>query len=1026
MRETLKVVNNLQTSGAQEDVPPPATRDQSIKPAHNVDNDRFALLQSALSVLDRIMSMVAAPGEPRKPLAVSDAHAALKAQKDGVLLSVPENSQSSLPGLAAVSGKPKPESHEQPVHPEAAPKRRTRRVNAPVAFQSFYPDVVTTRPVHQPQPPVPRLEYGLDRVLFNPGVYAFQDFRSRVYNFDPYLGHIMPTDDFDFGALKEYVTSSRDTALLDITARHGKKYTGSTSSMTNTLSHFHFLLSRWRPLKFGHLSRMLKPEPDKFTSATLAPAATFLHWRDGVYAIDADKEFDTDTVLSKLGKCVEKQLTLPKEEFEKYRKTKSDQLTEEQRESPESFHYTTVGDFMLRSQLDAYDPRLPGTGMFDLKTRAVVSVRMDAKGPGRATGYEIRTRFGQWESFEREYYDMIRSAFLKYSLQVRMGRMDGIFVAYHNTKRIFGFQYVPLAEMDYAIHGTDKPTLGQLEYQASLYLLNKALNKITSRFPNQTLRLHFETRGEEKSPFMYIFAKPATSSQVERAKKTQEAKLERLEQRFKARASRWMSEQCKTGDSDQDVDAQGLAAAEEVDEDVISGDDTEEDSSRLATQREVEEIEGAGISIWQDMMDKIEKELDNEEQGVATVRETLESVLRQSGLLDSSTPDEIECYLDALEGALRGGDGPSSFTPDSQRIPTTMGTEIHAVDTTEAANDAGEASGSGATENRAVDAMEAADDAGEACSSEDKDHSPTAGTPDPVDALDEKQSDISSFEALVTEMVARAWSMSSEAGELAEQELPAHYARGLKKFEEVLFELVAKTNRSGNHSEHAVEKEASEEAGTREVEDTFADEVGMEAGTRTDGVFEIGEDGVVRNGEDIPAKEVKTETSEKLGKGAEGAVYGMILTINNKVNQQYVKRPENLSKQDHWIVEYSFTELAPERAATIYQAVLGRRKKLLYDGNNRLDWQYLWNGHLKTLSEQGLARREKVDSQDRHYPVHVLGSDSPYDHRSVFGDSGVPSADSEYHPWKDDEGKPWIESHLRKNEENYIDERKAR
>lgn len=40
---------------------------------------------------------------------------------------------------------------------------------------------------------------------------------------------------------------------------------------------------------------------------------------------------------------------------------------------------------------------------------------------------------------------MTRSAFLKYSMQVRIGNMDGIFVAYHNTARIFGFQYISLS-----------------------------------------------------------------------------------------------------------------------------------------------------------------------------------------------------------------------------------------------------------------------------------------------------------------------------------------------------------------------------------------------------------------------------------------------------------------------------------------------------------------------------------------------------------------------------------------------------
>lgn len=31
----------------------------------------------------------------------------------------------------------------------------------------------------------------------------------------------------------------------------------------------------------------------------------------------------------------------------------------------------------MRSQLDAYDPRLPGNGVFDIKTRATMAIRKD-------------------------------------------------------------------------------------------------------------------------------------------------------------------------------------------------------------------------------------------------------------------------------------------------------------------------------------------------------------------------------------------------------------------------------------------------------------------------------------------------------------------------------------------------------------------------------------------------------------------------------------------------------------------------
>lgn len=295
----------------------------------------------------------------------------------------------------------------------------------------------------------------------------------------------MPIAEFDFKALKEYVTSSRDERLDRIAKEQGKRYVGSTSSMTGVLEHFHFLLSQFRPINTSMLSQGF-PSPHKtFTLFSRCPSAIFLTWKDGTYAIDADKEFASGSVLSMLGKSMEKLLTLDMDEFERYRKSNPEQVSDDKRGLPECYHYTTMGDFVMRSQLDAHNKYLPGTGMFDLKTRAVVTVRMDAENYEMMKGYEIRDRFGEWESYEREYHDMIRAAFLKYSLQVRMGRMDGIFVAFHNTERIFGFQYVPLEEMDLALHGVKDRELGDQEFKLSLALFNEILDKATKRFPEQ-------------------------------------------------------------------------------------------------------------------------------------------------------------------------------------------------------------------------------------------------------------------------------------------------------------------------------------------------------------------------------------------------------------------------------------------------------------------------------------------------------------------------------------------------------------
>jgi hypothetical protein len=143
----------------------------------------------------------------------------------------------------------------------------------------------------------------------------------------------------------------------------------------------------------------------------------------------------------------------------------------------------------MRSQLDAHDPRLPGTGVFDLKTRAVVSIRMNHTEYEEGTGYQLRYARGEWESFEREFYDMTRATLLKYSLQVRMGRMDGIFIAFHNIERIFGFQYLSIADIDQVIHGQTNTCLGDQEFKLSVGLLEQLMERATAKFPETVRRL---------------------------------------------------------------------------------------------------------------------------------------------------------------------------------------------------------------------------------------------------------------------------------------------------------------------------------------------------------------------------------------------------------------------------------------------------------------------------------------------------------------------------------------------------------
>ncbi|KAI9714780.1 MAG: hypothetical protein M1820_000069 [Bogoriella megaspora] len=436
------------------------------------------------------------------------------------------SSPASKPGI---QGKTLKEAMLGPSTTDAPPKLILKSSVKHTAVEKITASELSMKSVENQVAPVPSFAHGLDRVLFNPGVYHLQDPRSRVFNFDPYLQMIMPIAEFDFNALKRYVTSSQDETLSALAESEGCKYVGSTSSMTAVLSQFHFLLSQWRELNLSMLSKGFPSKLTSFTQLSRAPAAIALRWKNGTYAIDADKEFDTPNVLSMLGRSLEKLMVLPKEDYERYRKSDPRVVSEEEREAEESHHYSSMGDFLLRSQLDAHDSRLPGSGMVDIKTRAVISIRMSSSDHERGLGYQLRYAQGQWESFEREYYDMMRSTMLKYSLQARMGRMDGIFAAYHNVERIFGFQYVSLPDMDLAIHGQHDTLLGDQEYKISVHLLNQVLNKATKEFPNTSLRLHFETR-EASVNFMYIFVEPVEEAEIEEIQRASKDRIEQYEQ----------------------------------------------------------------------------------------------------------------------------------------------------------------------------------------------------------------------------------------------------------------------------------------------------------------------------------------------------------------------------------------------------------------------------------------------------------------------------------------------------------------
>ncbi|PWN19749.1 Pet127-domain-containing protein [Microstroma glucosiphilum] len=353
---------------------------------------------------------------------------------------------------------------------------------------------------------VATLSHGLDRVLFNPGVHRLKDPRSGVYNFPKTLSDIPDVDLFDYQALPAYVTSSVDEELREIAQREHAQFCGSTSSLTSMLSQVYFLISGWKAPSTKDYSEDFAEEPKGFSMAAKLPALIGLKPRASTdptsphrtyYAIDQDKgkvdpSSNSNYVLQNLGKAMEKMLTATPEEFASYLRVNRPSGPPTPDSVKEAYHYAKAGsNFLMRSQLDCHDARLP-RATFDLKTRAVVSVRHDRANWVEASGYQINAMKGLFQSYERERYDMARSAWLKYFFQAKIGCMDGILVAYHNSAQVFGFEYFPLEDMAERIFGSME--MADQAFKLSVALSERILQRAIELYPDRQLSLTLETK----------------------------------------------------------------------------------------------------------------------------------------------------------------------------------------------------------------------------------------------------------------------------------------------------------------------------------------------------------------------------------------------------------------------------------------------------------------------------------------------------------------------------------------------------
>lgn len=343
-----------------------------------------------------------------------------------------------------------------------------------------------------------------------PGVHPLK-LDGDLYQFDPYLETVVQPEHINFDSIPSFVTSSEDKVLHRLAVDNACRFKGSTSSVTSLLAQLYFLFSNFKPIHTEVLSPSFIDMPCSFTRATVKPVCVFLRPRDGLYAIDSGPSAmpRRNRILLDLGKSMERMLTMSKEEFvhklvlhDAPTQVSLNSLSSSSSASSSSplalvsdvprvsntsnnignsmpeieyYNYLKVGDIMLRSQIDCCDDL---GRLFDLKTRAISAVRYDVENYIEHQQTRIKRISGKTHSFEREFYDMARSVFLKYTFQVRIGQMDGVFITYHNTKDVFGFEYVPLSDMDEVVFGSHH--FGELSFDISSNLLLHLLDRIVA------------------------------------------------------------------------------------------------------------------------------------------------------------------------------------------------------------------------------------------------------------------------------------------------------------------------------------------------------------------------------------------------------------------------------------------------------------------------------------------------------------------------------------------------------------------
>lgn len=217
-------------------------------------------------------------------------------------------------------------------------------------------------------------------------MHYLKDPRTGIYNFDSRFEKITKVDDFNFDCLNTFIPPSKDARLAALALKNNCRFFSSTSSMSPVLALFNSVIVGHKGPHLDFLSGVFSKEPSTFSKLSQSAVGVVLKRQDNADLISLTKEsFDEVNVLSSAGQILEKFLTTDQTAFEKYIKGHPNPAPKPDG-SGDAYYYVKAGDFLLRSQLDCIDDRLPQK-TFDLKTRATLPIRMDVH------NYNVNTLF---------------------------------------------------------------------------------------------------------------------------------------------------------------------------------------------------------------------------------------------------------------------------------------------------------------------------------------------------------------------------------------------------------------------------------------------------------------------------------------------------------------------------------------------------------------------------------------------------------------------------------------------------------